>query len=570
MRHLAYCEGVVSGEIVAGEYIRLACKRTLEDHRNPPTMWTYDQRYVDRFLKFAAKCRHVEGELAGQPFELAPWQLWIISEGYGWRNAANPRERRFVDVIAQIARKNGKTTFAAVIGLFETRFGDAGSQVYSVATKQDQAKICWDAAFHMVPSLPAHFDMSTLIGKLEIKGPGASKFKPLSKETKSLDGLNPQLGIVDEAAAIEDRNVIEVLSTALGARVAPWMLYITTAQPMTTTLYYERRAAALAMLKGEIQAPRMFAAIYEVDEGDDPLTDEACWPKANPNLGVSVRPSFLRKQVADALTTPSMKSNVLCKNFNVWAKAASAWMPRAKWDACKGEVLRRGDCFIGVDLAQTTNLAAVSRTWVNGRNLRSIDFRFFLPYAALAEIPKDLAYLYDAAQASGILTVTDGMICDYGTIGSYIERTCDEHDVERIGFDPWNAAEMLTRLQNEGLPVLIVRQSMQQLSAPSKALEAAILAKHVRHDGDPFVAWQFENTLASIDDRHNLKLFRDVGHPERQVDAVTAAVTGWAGLLGRMDVEGYDDDFEEIDETGDASAPPGHGVQEGSVAAAFW
>ena len=552
--------------MVAGRWIKLACERSLREHNDPPDGWIYDQRFPDRFLKFAGLCKHVEGELAGQPFALEPWQLWIICEGYGWRFAAAVMERRFADVIAQVAKKNGKTTFAAVLGLFETCLGDAGSQVYSVATKQDQAKICWEAASHMVPALPPEMGFSVLTGTLEIKARPNSKFKPLSKETKSLDGLNPQLGIVDEAAAIRDRDVIENLTTALGARVAPWMFYITTAQSVTSTLYFERRGAALAMLKGESESPRTFAAIYELDEGDDPLEDPACWIKANPNLGVSVRESFLHQQVAAAKETPSLKSGVLCKNFNVWAKSASAWIPRMKWDRCAGEIEREGACFIGTDLAQTMNLTVVSRLWVRGRKARHLDFRCFLPQGALASIPADLRVTYEAAIESKVLEITSGAITDYDHVAAYLRSSYEQFEVEAIGVDPWNATQLLTGLQNDGLPAIIVRQGINTLSAPSKALEAAILAGNVRHDGNPFVAWQFENCLAAVDEKHNLRLSRDVNHPERQVDAVTAAVVAFACLGDRSEVEGDDEEFEHIpaDVSGDADGPE---YRDGAV---FW
>ena len=404
----------------------------------------------------------------------------------------------------------------------------------------------------MVRQLPPAIPFKILEGKLEIQSPPASKFKPLSRETKSLDGLNPQLGIVDEAAAIENRNVIEVITSALGSRKSQWMFYITTAQPITSTLYYERRATAIAMLKGELESPQLFAALYELDEGDDPMIDESCWIKANPNLGVSVYPENLRKQVADANATPSMKSNVLCKNFNVWAKAATAWIPRVIWDKCIGEVQRDGPCFVGTDLAQTMNLTVVSRLWAPSRNVRCIDFRCFMPQGAMRAIPADLAVLYERAIKSGVLEITSGAITDYDHVGAYLRKTYDAFDVESIGCDPWNATQLLTSLQNDGLPVLIVRQSRASLAAPSKDLETLIIGRRLRHDGNPFIAWQFENAQATRDDQHNLRLSRDVNHPERQTDAVTAAVIACAGLAGAQEVEGDEDAFETVPAGGEA------------------
>ena len=445
--------------------------------------------FAERVTAFVEHCPHVKGSWASrrEMIRLEPWQRWIVSELWGWRERADHDVRRFNEGIVQVARKNAKTTLCAALGLFEMRFGDAGAEVVSVATKIDQAKISWTVAVEMLRKMDSEITAGIRASVTGIRW-GACSFTPLASESKTLDGLNPSLAIVDEAAAILDRGVIDAITTAIGARKSALVLYITTAQTSQSTAYYEKRSAALSMLRGIVEMDRTFAAIYELDDDDDPLADPAVWPKANPNLDVSVYREFLRSQVADSLVSPGARASVLVKHFNRWQGSAAAWVELGAWDGAAGPVGRSGPCWIGADLSQTRDLTAVCRLWSVSRREWAADFRCWIPQATFDSLDKRRRPIYEQAVETGALVVTEGTTTDLDAVGRYIRAAAEAFSVKQIGLDPYNATELYRELEDEGLPVMLVRQTKHALGAATKAVETLILDGLIAHDGDPFVA----------------------------------------------------------------------------------
>ena len=525
--HLQYCRDVLAGEVIACEAIRQACQRSLDDHARfrDDGAWIYRQDFAAPVLKFVELCPHVKGAWARrrETIKLEPWQRWIIAEIFGWRRRDDPTLRRFTEAIVEVGKKNGKTFFAAALALYELRFGDSGAEVVSAATKQDQARIVWEAAGEMLARMPREI-MGGAKKTISLIRFGSASFKPLSKQSKTLDGLNPSFFIVDEAAAIDDRSVIEAIVSGMGARENAWTLYVTTAQVNLSTHYYEKRDHAKAVLRGDVEADRTFAAIFEIDENDDIDKDTACWVKANPNLGVSVQEAFLAKQVRDSASIPSQRNGVLIKHFNRWVGSASAWLSAEPWRAAAvEEIPRDGVCWIGTDLAQTRDLCAVARVWGVSRGRYAVDFRTWLPEAALDRVPVKLRVLYDGAVERGILEVTGGSVTDYDGIAEYLRASCRDHDVRQIGIDPWNATSLTNALESEGFPILTVRQSIAMLSGPSKIVESLIEDRKISHDGDPFITWQLEGCHAYRDVNHNVKI-RQGPDPTRKIDAIIALI----------------------------------------------
>ena len=531
--HLDYCRDVLSGKIVAGKLIKAACQRTLDDHEEAETNSNFEYQYRQDFatpvLRFVEYCAHTKGQWARrqETIKLAPWQRWIVSELYGWRLREDNMVRRYTEGLLEIGRKNGKTTLAAPLTLYELRYGDAGAEVVSAATKQDQARIVWTAAADMVSLSQPGVVPGVIRKQAELRYKNCT-FRPLSKTSRSLDGLNPSFFVVDEAAAIMDRSVIEIVTSGMGSRENAWTLYITTAQGNTSTLYFDKREYAKSFLLGDIGPDdSVFAALYELDEDDDIDRDHSCWIKANPNLGVSVLPRFLKSTVEGSRSRPAERNNVLTKHFNRWVSSAAVWIDGTAWRECQDEVVREGPCWIGTDLAQIRDLCAVARVWANSREKYSVDFMCWLPEAGLEHIPDRHMPVFEQAISDGTLTITTGPVMDYSVVEAYLRQSHKDYDVRLIGVDPWNAQDMVNRLEEERYPVLTVRQSMSHLSAPSKMLESHVLQQKIKHNGDSFVQWQFENCHAHRDMEHNIKI-RQGPDQTRKIDAIKALIVAMA------------------------------------------
>ena len=530
-----YALDVVAGKVVAGVLVTQACHRALEDLKesegNPESTWVFSDPAATHFLQFCTFIKHVKGSLAGKPFDLEPWQLFLFAQVFGWRRRSNKNERRFREVIVEVARKNGKSFICSAISLYELLFGDSGAEVYSVATKTEQAKIVWDSAGEMAKKMDPRLGgkLSQTVSSIKCDE-RFSSFKPLARDSKSLDGLNPSLVIIDEAGAIEDQNVVGVMTSAVGARLSPLIIYITTAYFSKVTAYYDKRSYAKGILEGKFEDDRVFAMIYALDEGDD-WKDESIWVKANPNLDVSLGKEYLRSQVKQADAVLAQRPGVLTKHFNLWQSSSSSWVDTKHWERSAGEVVRKGPCFIGLDLAQTRDLCAVTRLWDNGYGLYSVDFMTWLPQSAVENAPPHVRPLYLQAIESGVLKITEGVTTDYREIQSFIEQSCTKHDVHAICADPYNATGLVNNLEDQNLPVLMVRQGISHLSPAAKETEVWITEERIAHDGNPFFLWQLGNCALYRDLNENVKVKKGED-ANLKIDSIIALIMAVSAAAG--------------------------------------
>ncbi len=531
-----YARDVVDGSVVAGEYVILSCQRFLNDLDRTDWRWSLSERHADHVCAFFENgIKHTKGPLANTLVKLEPWQLFVLCNLYGWRDNG---VKRFNYVILQIARKQGKTLFASGLAVYELLFGEDGSEVYSVATKQDQAKLAWDGAVQMV--LKADADIKDNFKVVTNQMSNINKwnfYKPLGRDSKSLDGLNPSFIIYDESAAITDRNVIDVMTSATLARDNYTHFFITTAQFSKVTAYYDNRLYLIEVLKGKIEDDRWFGMIYELDSFEEWL-DEDCWIKANPNLDVSITKDALREEVKQATNIPSKKNGVLVKHFNYWTSSAEGWIDTTLWDAEENvvqSIYRDGDLYVGCDLAMTGDLCAVTSLYVNGDHFH-FDTKCFLPEFAYTEAKSHVKPIYAGAIERGTLVLTDGPITDYHQIEHYIRDLASSPNFKAVAYDPYNAAQLVTNLDDAGINMLEVRQSIGHLSPASKETAALIQTGKIKHLNDPFVTWQLENCTVYTDLNENIKV-RKGEDATQKIDAIIALIMAVSLASGKLDEE---------------------------------
>lgn len=524
-----YASGVVRGDIQACEDIKLACQRFLDMVERKDAPYEFVSGKVEHVLKFVRFCKHVKGPDAGKTIELQPFQVLFLAGVYGFRDKRDHSIRWTTDVILFVPRKSGKTTIASIISLYELQFGDAGAEVFTLATNREQASICFDSSKAivegMVPELAAKF----IVYRSELKkaGDSTSTYRSLSRENrKTGDGKNPSCAMIDEAAQIVERQSIEVLHSGMGARKNPMRMYLTTASFTKETKFYEDLSHFRAVLRGA--APdnfRWFGLLYSVDPGDA-WGDASVWGKANPMLGVSVTTEHIRHMAEEAAAKPASLNEFLCKQLNIYVSANSAWVDRRYWDE---SVSAKPDkepesTFVAFDLAHTRDLNAVVTLHRYGEEDFYSKFQFFLPEESIELIPNHYKSIYSQAVMSGILRLTPGNVTDLNEIESYIKQECEKYNVKEIGYDPYNAAALVANLYADGLPVKKVGQGMAVLSNPSKATEQLILKKAIKHDGNPFVGWQLGNCEVYTDVNGNVKVRKNEADPSAKVDGIIAMI----------------------------------------------
>jgi len=491
--------------VLTGELVRLACQRHLADLDDGAARGLrWDPDAAQHALDMFGYLTHHKGEWAGEPIRLEPWQAFVIGSAFGWYRADGTR--RFRLVYTEVARKNGKSTIAAGIGLYLAFFdGEPGAEVYAAATKRDQARIIWDDARRMVlASAGLRRRITAYVANLHDIRSG-SKFEPLGADSDSMDGLNVHGAIIDELHAHRTRDVWDVLETASGSRRQPLRWVITTAGSARESIWGELRDDAVRVLEGTPDDAQL-VYIATLDEGDDPF-DEALWPKANPNLGVSVKVGDLREQAERARRVPGRLNAFLRLRMNVPTQAASRWLSRASWDANAAEpAVRPGAaCYGGLDLASTRDLSALVLVFPAADGALDVLARFWCPEEGIAERSRIDAVPYADWARDGYLRATEGNVTDYDVIREDIKTLAETYAIEGIGYDRWNASHLMTQLVGDGAPMVPTGQGFADLSAPSKELEKLILGGRLRHGGHPILAWMADHVEVDEDAAGNIK-----------------------------------------------------------------
>jgi len=480
-------------------------------------------------LKFVKFCRHVKGPDAGKPILLEPFQILLIAGIYGFRDRKDQSKRWVTDVILFVPRKSGKTTIASIIALYELQFGDAGSEVFTLATNRDQASICFDSSKAITEAMDANLAAKFLVYRSEIKkqGDSTSTYRALSRENrKTGDGKNPSCAIIDEAAQITERSSIEVLHSGMGARKNPLRLYMTTASFTKETKFYEDLTHFRSVLRGAAEdTNKWFGLLYSIDQGDN-WADPKTWGKANPMLGISVSTEHISQMAAEASAKPASLNEFLCKQLNIYVSANTAWLDRKYWDESIAEMDSREpeSTFIAFDLAYSRDLNAVCTLHRYTEEDFYAKFQFFLPEDSLELIPNHYKSTYLQAVKTGILKLTSGNVTDTNEIEQYIRKECERYKVKEIGYDPYNATNLVANLYADGLPVKKIGQGMAMLSSPSKATEQLIMKKAIKHDGNPFVGWQLGNCEVYTDVNGNIKVRKNEADPSAKVDGIITMI----------------------------------------------
>jgi len=548
IKAVEYADDVLNERIIVGRYMRLAVERIQRDLINGHERGlVFDDDRAARALAMFSYLRHSKGQQwAGKQVDLAPWQCWGIAQVFGWVNIETGY-RRFGTVYDEEARKNGKTTKLAGIGLLGLMKDDQGApEVYSAATKRDQAKLLFKEACRMAMKSSA-LRRRLIITKNSIECPrNSGEFLALSADESTLDGLNPSVALIDELHAHKTSGVWDVIISALGARAEPLIWAITTAGFNQNGICYELRDYAIKVLEGAVDDDSFFAAIYTLDtedknNPDDPF-DEANWIKANPNLNISVNLDYLRKQAKTALVMPSAYTNFLTKNLNIWVTAAILWCNMALWkqrgidytyEAFVAWVkVNDAKLYGGLDLANTSDLASIGliavasdgnwRTW--GRHYLAED---------RAKDPKQKnRNLYMTWERGGWLTLTPGNVCDYNFIKADIIKLHEEFLFEQINFDRWNSSQLVIDLIEEGLPMAEFGQGYVSMNAPMKEVERRYLSDDLmEHPNDPCLTWAMSNLVARKDPAGNIKPDKDKSS-EKIDPAVALIMAAGAAMAG--------------------------------------
>ncbi|MGY2133643.1 terminase large subunit [Hymenobacter sp. HD11105] len=530
-----------------GKYVRLACERHLRDLENGHERGLFfSEKVAGAAVKFYSFLTHNKGKWAGQPLTLEPWQQFIIASVFGWKRADGTR--RFRESYTEVARKNGKSTFSSGVGLqLLVADGEAGAEIYTAATKKEQARIVFGDAQNMARKSTA-LARSIKVQQHSIFAPATlSKMVPMSADAKTEDGLNPHGIIIDEYHAHPNDELYGVLKSATGARTQPLLTIITTAGFNKLGPCAQLRKSCVSILEGVFEADHYFAIIFSLDEELDDWNDESCWVKANPNLGVSVGLAYLREQYLDAVRTPSLQVNFKTKHLNLWTDSAETWLPAELWalgaTAVPVEELAGRSCYGGLDLASVRDICALELLFPNpDGSFETLHF-YWIPADTVEERTKKDGVPYRQWVEQGLMFATPGNVTDYNFIKAHVLEFCELYQVQRIGYDRYNSSQLVIDLTAEGIAMSPFGQGFISMGSPTKELERLVLEGMIHHGGNEVLSWMNGNVVLQRDAAGNIKI--DKGKAKDKVDGMVALVMALGEYM--TDVKEGPSKYEEED-----------------------
>lgn len=532
-----YARAVLAGTIIAGPHVRAACARHLRDLVDGPGRGlTWSPEHAAERIAFFEEVLFLNGgDYEGRPFVLLPWQAFIVGCLHGWRRGD---VRRFRVAYVETGKGSGKSPLAAGHGLAGlTVDGESRAEVYAAATKKDQAMVLFRDAVAMFQQSPELYKRLTPSGigenvwNLGYRATG-SFFKCISADDGQ-SGPRPHVALIDEVHEHKTSTVVEMMRAGTKSRRQALIFMITNSGAGKNTpcgIYHDYACQVAA---GTLEDDGFFSYVCGLDEGDDPLMDESCWPKANPSLQHANLPglTYLREQVTEARGMPAKESIVRRLNFCEWTEAISPWLSAHVWQPCQAsfsaEQLHGRRAYAGLDLSSTTDLTALvllvepasdGEPW-------SILAWCWLPGDDLMQREQRDRVTYTAWRNAGYLETTPGRAISRLHVLQRVAQICERFDVQSIAFDRWRAEDFQQLAAEHGVPLppmVPFGQGFKDMSPAIDAFETAILNRTVRHNGHPVLTWCAANAVTDIDPAGNRKLNKVKA--TGRIDLIVAAV----------------------------------------------
>ena len=523
---LDYADAVISGKISACKYVIQACQRFKKDLKRKDIV--FDLKAANRAITLVELQRHTKGEWKGQLLILEPWQKFIVANLFGFKRLDGCR--RFKRCYAEMPKKQGKSPLAAAIGNIMLMDEEDGSpEVYSAATKLDQAAIVWQYGSEMMRGLANEYDIEASISssfnnKRIVYNGGV--FRPIAYDERDKnDGLSVSCAIIDEYHAHPSDRIYNVLADGMAARRSPLLLAITTAGHSRDSACYKHREYCINVLNGTFDDDALFVLIFTIDEGDEKRWDcEDVWMKANPNYGISVKPDYIKSKIAEARESGIKRDSFLIKHLNVWTDSYDIWVSSADLEKCNtGFIPDDGDsCYAGLDLASTGDFSALTFDFKYGDRHRVIT-KYYLPEDKVREWPGEIGQQIRQWIRDGWITETPGNTTDYDFIERDLKSFCEKYNVISVGYDPANAKQFSSKMYVDGINMRSFSQGIMNISHPTKRTEELILSRKFEYDGNPVTAWNFANVKIYTDANLNIKVIKSKD-PNKKVDGVVSII----------------------------------------------
>lgn len=542
---IEYWNQIQNKEVVVSLKVKKTMKKLVADLHDVESIYEYSPQRANHAIEFIENfIKHSKGAMGGKPFYLEVWQQAIVAATFGFIHKID-ETRKYRELILVVARKNGKSALGSAIALYMLMAdGEPGPEVYSAATKRDQAKIVWDEAKRMIKKSPSLTKRSrTLVGEI-ITDFNDGSFKPLASDSNTLDGLNVHCSIIDELHAIEDKNLYDVIVDGMSAREQPLSIITTTAGTVREGIFDLKYDEVERIINGYhdpdgYRDETVLAFVYELDSRSE-WTEEKHWQKANPGLGTIKNLETLRNKVNKAKANPLLVKNLLTKDFNIRETSTEAWLTFEQLNnqnSYKLSELEPSYAIGGADLASTTDLTSACVLFrLPDDETIYYKHMYWLPEDLLEERVEADKIPYDVWRDLGYLRTTPGNKVHHKFVTDWFVELRDEHGiyVPFVGYDSWSATYWVEDMQSHfGKDAMVpVIQGKKTLSGPMKSLGADLESKIVNYDNNPITKWCLSNTHVDIDRNNNIQPAKGKSQRKR-IDGMAAMLDAYVVYLDK-------------------------------------
>lgn len=539
---LEYWDKIESGEEIVGDKIRRTYKKVVHDLTDNNSEFFYSPSRANHIIEFIENfCRHSKGKWGGQPVRLELWQKAMFATVFGFIDINGNRKYR--EAILIVGKKNGKSLVSSCTGLYLlVADGEAGPEVYAVASKRDQAKIIWSEAKRMRNKSPSlRKRIRALVAEL-VCDYNDGVFKPLASDVDTLDGLNIHGGMLDEFHQWKNgRALYDIIADGVTAREQPLIFMTSTAGTIRGDIFDQKYDEAEMVINGYFDPngykdERFIAFVYELDHRDE-WKDPTKWKKANPGLGTIKNEQALAEKVERAKANPLLVKNLVCKEFNIRETSSESWLP---WDVLNNTAtydlkkLKPRYCIGGLDLSETTDLTCATVIFkVPGDGTIYVKQMYWLPQDLLAQRVKEDKVPYDLWLEQGLLRVSEGNKINYKDVTAWFAEVQNDLDIYiyKIGYDSWNSVyivDELKRMFGKEVPEAVI-QGAKTMSSPMKNFYADLDAKKINYDNNPILKWNLSNANIEVDRNNNITLCK-TSNPRRRIDGVASLLDAYVVL----------------------------------------
>ena len=527
-----YDQKIKDGTIITSIRVAKIYDRLVKEMEDKNSLFYFDEAEGERPIEFIEKfCKQAQGEM-GKELKLDLFQKAFIQNLFGWLEKGTGF-RRFRETMFLVARKNGKSTLLSGIALYLLiADGEGASEIYSVATKKDQAKKVLTEAVNMINQSP---ELRAVVKKRrnDVYFPAtASIFEALASDSNTLDGLNAHGVIIDEIHAIRDRNLYEVMKLSMKARRQPLLVMITTSGTVRECIFDDMYEYACEIADGIKQDDRFLPILYELDSREE-WTDPKMWIKANPGLGTIKNYQSLSDDVDRAKNDTKFVNGFLCKDFNVRGNDSKSWLSFEEINNTSTFVMEdiyNTYAIGGCDLSATTDLTCATLL-IRRRNDETVYVlqQYFLPEKRIELLDEKNTNEAPYKQWSerGLLTICEGSRVDYSQVTEWFCEMRDKYRIDpiRIGYDRALAGYWVDEMKSNGFTMESVAQGPFTFSQPMREMGAALTDKKVNYNNNPMLKWCLSNTAVKKSGLNNIQPIKI--SDKRRIDGAVSLLNAW-------------------------------------------